>query len=112
LTIWHCILSAEVTKNALLQTVFWRLGDLVVLFYFPIPEEGEFTVHRCYQPTPHHLTEMWSRIHRRVHHSQRIGFIGFIGVTIRAVESLHGCLTVLDVTENIVKQPAIHAGWC
>jgi len=23
LTIWHCNLSAELTKNALLQTVFW-----------------------------------------------------------------------------------------
>jgi len=29
LTIWHFILSAELTKNALLQTVFFRLffGD-------------------------------------------------------------------------------------
>jgi len=29
LTIWHCVLSAELTKNALLQTVlFWRFCPL------------------------------------------------------------------------------------
>jgi len=28
LTIWHCTLSAALTKNALLETVFWRFCAL------------------------------------------------------------------------------------
>jgi len=28
LTTWHCILSAELTEKALLQTVFWRFCPL------------------------------------------------------------------------------------
>jgi len=28
LTIWHCILSTELTKDTLLQTVFWRFSPL------------------------------------------------------------------------------------
>jgi len=30
LTTWHCILRAKLTKNALLQTVFWRFSHWVI----------------------------------------------------------------------------------
>jgi len=43
LTTWHCILSAKLTKDALLQTVFWQfcsLGSVHSIFVISVENIG------------------------------------------------------------------------